>query len=169
MWTSKPKARLSILTLGITTSFFFATPLAATEEAWDLLYSVRVEEVVNGDEWRAEKTFPDELAAARDDFEIEGYLVPIIAQAEMTILILSEYPADCPFCGGGGYGPGLEVHMRDPLPDMPEFSPLRVRGTLEFIDDPETFQAYVLKDAVQLESTGGREHLLFGDRLLPHE
>jgi len=150
MWTWKRKARWNILTLGIITSLLAAPPVIADEAAWDLLSSVKIDEVADGDSWKAIKEFPDELAAARESFEIQGFTVPILAQSEQLIVLLVEYPADCPFCGGGGYGQGLEVHMRDPLPDMPEFSPLRVRGTLVFVEDPETFHAFLLDDAVPI-------------------
>lgn len=156
MW--KLKARKNILTLGIITSLLAPAPLAAEEAAWDLLYSVKITEVVEGDTWRAEKTFPDDLAKVQDGFEIEGYVVPVIAQPDLSVFLMVEYPADCPFCGGGGYGPGLEVHMRNPLPDLPEFAPLRVRGYLALIDDPETFQAFCLKDAVPIEGAAVQRH-----------
>ncbi|MEL6168001.1 MAG: hypothetical protein AAFR35_04875 [Pseudomonadota bacterium] len=117
-------------------------------EAWQLLAKVDVREVTDGDTWRAEKKYPRALQSAADTFQISGYFVPIEAQAWIQSFVLVETPLDCPFCGGGGYGPVLEVQLKRPLRDMPEFSQITVRGTLDFITDPETFQAFRLVDAV---------------------
>ena len=143
----------TILTLAITTSaaaWAQATP--DSDAPWRLLAEVEIEEVIDGLDWRAEKTFPDALrAAAGQAFEIAGFFVPVTAEAYTRTFLLVQDPADCPFCGSGGYGPVVEVHMRHPLPDMPEFSPLSLRGDLILIDDPETFQLYRLEDAVRID------------------
>ncbi|MEM9524920.1 MAG: hypothetical protein AAF982_13230, partial [Pseudomonadota bacterium] len=53
----------------------------------------------------------------------------------------------CPFCGSGGYGPVLEVNLKRPLPALPEFSRVTVRGPLTLIDDPETLQMFRMQGA----------------------
>ena len=119
---------------------------------WRLLAAVEITEIIDGLNWRAEKSFPDALrAAAEESFEIGGFLVPISAEAYIETFLLVQDPADCPFCGTGGYGPVVEVWMRHPLPDMPEFTQLSLRGDLVLIDDPETFQTYRLEDAVRID------------------
>lgn len=90
-------------------------------------------------------------AGATEPVEIGGFFVPISAEAYIETFLLVQDPADCPFCGNGVYGPIVEVRMRHPLPDLPEFAPLSLRGDLVLIDDPETFQVYRLDDAVRLD------------------
>lgn len=130
-----------------------ASPLlAGSEENWQLLGSVEIKEIITGDQWRVEKTFPPALKGAAKDFEIEGFFVPVLAEGEIRQFLLVEDPADCPFCGNGGYGPVLEVHTRRPVPDMPEFTVMTVKGQLEFVEDPETMQLFKLTEARILRS-----------------
>lgn len=156
MSRSNPRMRATILTLAITTSAAaWAQEGPDSDAPWRLLAAVEIEEVIDGLDWRAEKTFPDALlAAAEEEFEIDGFFIPISAEAYVETFLLVQDPADCPFCGsGGGYGPVVEVHMRHPLPDMPEFAQLSLRGDLVLIDDPETFQVYRLEDAVRIDGS----------------
>ena len=115
--------------------------------AWDLLRTAEVREEGDGADWRAVKIIPDSLRAASEGFTVTGFLVPILAEAELTTFLLVEQPENCPFCGNGGYGPVLEVMMAEPLPDMPEFTELTLQGRLDFNEDPYTFQLYRLQDA----------------------
>lgn len=153
MSRSNLRMRATILTLVITTSAAaWAQEVPDSDAPWRLLAEVEIKEVIDGLDWRAEKTFPDALvAAAEQEFEIGGFFIPVSAEAYIETFLLVQDPADCPFCGNGGYGPVVEVHMRHPLPDMPEFSPLSLRGDLVLIDDPETFQTYRLDDAVRID------------------
>lgn len=131
----------NILTLVTTTSLIGAAcALSAQPQNWQLLGAISFEEVEADGQWRVEKEFPDALRAATDGFTITGYYVPIEAQAYVTQFLLVPDPADCPFCGSNGYGISLEVHMDQPLPDMPEATELTITGVLELIDDPETYQ-----------------------------
>ena len=148
--------RALILTLVTLTSVAAASwafeevtsPLSIAESpGWDLLTSVEIEEIGQDDTWSVRKTFPPELVAAAPDFRIEGYLVPIFAEPEISNFILVQDPQDCPFCGSSGYGPVLEVVMKRALPDMPQFTILALKGTLELVEDPATTQAYRLVDA----------------------
>lgn len=134
-------------------ALLLASPLhAGSEENWRLLGSVEMKEIINGDQWRVEKTFPQALKDASKDFEIEGFFVPVLAEGEIRQFLLVEDPADCPFCGNGGYGPVLEVHTRRPVPDLPEFTVMTIRGQLEFVEDPETMQLFKLTGARILRS-----------------
>ena len=150
MLTSRLKARSSIPMLAIITSIAFAATPSLAADPWDMLARVDIEETIDGDIWRAEKTFPPELVAAAEGFEIEGFLVPILPEAYITTFLLVEDPADCPFCGSGGYGPTLEVHLKSPLSDIPEFTRVTVRGDLVLIEDPETTQSARLENAIPI-------------------
>jgi len=123
-----------------------ATPPAV--DPWGLIAGVEYSEVINGDDWRVEKTLPAPLvAAAEAPFTVTGYYVPIEAQAYVTNYLLVPDPANCPFCGSSGIGVLLEVFAADPMPDLPEGTELTVTGTLELVDDPYTYQAVKLVDA----------------------
>lgn len=132
-------------------AFAAATETADPEAPWRLLNTAEFEEIINGDDWRVKKTIPPELRAAARDFQITGFFVPVLAQGEVTEFLLVEDPADCPFCGNGGYGPVLEVHAKRPMPDMGEFTEITLRGQLEFNMSPETLQLFRLKDAILLD------------------
>lgn len=127
-----------------------AAPIARAQdaEAWQLLNTAEFKEIIEGDNWRVEKTIPAPLKAAAKDFEITGFFVPVLAQGEITEFLLVEDPADCPFCGSGGYGPVLEVTSKRPMPDLAEFAKITLRGQLEFNESPETLQLFRLKDAI---------------------
>ena len=104
--------------------------------------------MIEGDTYAAIKTFPPALIARQDDFEITGFVVPITAEPFIQTFILVEDPANCPFCGGSGYGPVLEVQLKRPIGTLTEFTELTVEGRLELIEDPETFQSYRMVDAI---------------------
>ena len=148
------KAFANILTL-VTSTSATCLPAAAPADAaaWRLLGTVQIEEHVDGDLWRVDKTFPEPLRAAAEGFTITGYYIPIVAEPYVSQFVLVEDPANCPFCGVGGYGPVLEVHLDRPMPDLPEFTPVTLRGDLQFVEDDDTLQLYRLRDARVL-STG---------------
>ncbi|MEL7344052.1 MAG: hypothetical protein AAFN59_04220 [Pseudomonadota bacterium] len=139
---------MSILTLGTTTEAI------GDEAGWDLLTSVKITEVGEGLDWRAEKTFSEDIRAAADAFQISGFVVPIVPEPYVQTFLLVAEPEDCPFCGSSGYGPVLEVHLKRPLAGLTEFAELTVRGQLELIDDPMTFQAYRLLEAIPVGPDG---------------
>ncbi|MEL6913258.1 MAG: hypothetical protein AAFP13_02030 [Pseudomonadota bacterium] len=140
------KALPAALAAGLATAA--AAEFWDSDAAWNLLNLASVSEAVVDDTWFAVKAFPEELRAATDDFLIEGYVVPILAEPEISSFILVQDPENCPFCGtGSGYAPVLEVILGEPIPSVEEFSRIRVQGELELIDDPQTFQMFVLVNA----------------------
>lgn len=143
--TFLPLALASILTLGT------STDPSGAEEGWDLLGAIEIRETEANGRWAVEKTFPDALLAKTDSFEITGYYVPVEAQAYVRSFLLVPDPADCPFCGNGGYGPTLEVQMRKAMPDIAEGTLITIRGTLRLIDSDETYQSAILTEGVLLD------------------
>lgn len=152
MSTTTPLHRSVFGALSIAAALLCSHAAGAEEEnGWTLLRLAQIDEEGEGDAWRAVKIFPEPLRAAAQDFEITGFIVPILAEPELTHFLLVEQPEDCPFCGSAGYAPTLEVTMARALPDLPEFTQITLRGTLEFIEDPQTFQLYRLVDARPLD------------------
>ena len=152
-----------ILMLGITTSVVVAGTVflasgsggnaAQERDGWSLLAAVEIEEVIEGESYQAIKTYPAALLKVTDGFEITGYVVPLAAEPYMPPFMLVEDPANCPFCGSSaGYGPILEVRLKRPIAEMTEFSEVRVRGRIELIVDPKTYQSYRLVVAFSLNS-----------------
>ena len=149
---SKSKLKTLALTLTLVTTTEAAAESFDSDAAWNLLNTATVREKIENDRWEAIKVFPDALRAATRNFEVQGYVVPVLPEARMSQFILVQDPENCPFCGNGaGYGPVLEVMMDKPIPSVPEFSQLKVAGTLELIDDPETFQMFRLTGARTLD------------------
>jgi len=118
------------------------------DEAWALLSSAEGRETGMDDTWRVIKTFPEELRAATADFTISGFLVPITAQGDLKDLILVQNPAACPFCGGEGYGPVLEVSLKRGIDWLPEFTRVTVRGRLELLEEDNTAQMFRMVDGI---------------------
>ncbi|SFH34692.1 hypothetical protein SAMN04488020_110136 [Palleronia marisminoris] len=139
--------RALILTLVTLTS-----PALAAPQGWSLLETIEIREEIDGDEWRAVKTFPDAVHDRAMGFRITGYVVPIEAEAYITTFLLVKDPANCPFCGTATDAPVIEVHLSKPLPDMPEFAEITVEGDLEFVDDPHTLQAVIMRDARKVQA-----------------
>lgn len=154
MWRSKHLKRKIIATLVIITSTVWAHAALTTSvpvDGWDILRLATVDEAGENENWRAIKTFPAKLRAASNAFKIDGFVVPVLPEPFLTQFILVEDPDNCPFCGSSGYGPVLDVTMKRPLPDLPEFTRVILSGTLELNEDPDTFQMYRLVDAVLIE------------------
>ena len=153
MAVSRLKATLSALalTLAAASASVVAAELYDPDAAWNLLNMATVAEKIENDRWMAVKTFPEPLRAAAEDFEIEGYVVPILAEPEISAFILVQDPENCPFCGtGSGYAPVLEVILESTMPAVEEFSRIKVTGDLELISDPDTYQMFKLVGAKPL-------------------
>ena len=131
----------SILTLGITTSVW------AEPAAWELISKIEIKEIETESRWLVKKSYPEALRAQADSFQIRGFYVPVEAQAYVKSFLLVPDPADCPFCGNGGYGLSLEVHVSKPMPDIAEGTDITVAGRLELVDSDETYQAVILREA----------------------
>ena len=132
----------SILMLGTTTDRASAEPAS-----WELISKIEITEIEKTDRWEVTKTYPAELRDMADSFRIRGYYVPVKALAFVQSFLLVADPADCPFCGNGGYGLSLEVHVRKAMPDLPEGTDITVEGRLELLDSDDTYQAVILRDA----------------------
>lgn len=121
-------------------------------EAWQLLASIEAIDTSDTILPNMIKTFPDDLRAAADDFQIEGYLIRFVAEPYLQDFIIIPDPPNCLYCGGAGYGPYLEVNMKAPLDDdIPDYTKLTLRGTLELIEDPSVYDNAKLIDAILID------------------
>ena len=146
-----PAIRTSLAWLSALAWAALAAPAAA--DAWDLLAAIEVEEVQVEDRWEARKTYPAALIDAAGGFTVTGHVVPVVPEAALRTFLLVPDPDDCPFCGSAGYGPSLEVTMRRAL-DAEEGERVTLRGELEIVADPDTWQAVRLTDAVPAAHPG---------------
>ena len=125
--------------------------LGHQEPAWELLASIQIEDTSDDILPHMIKTFPKPVRDAAEEFVIEGYLIRFVAEPYLQEFMIVPDPPECPFCGGAGYGPYLEVNTRQPLDDLPDYTKLSLIGQLEFIEDPTVYDAVKLVDAVLLK------------------
>lgn len=128
---------------------FGATATAATAQpdAWHLLNQIGIEEIVTETTYEVRKTYPAEIENGVKDFEITGYAAPMIPGEAVRELILVSDMGLCPFCGSADHGASLQVSLADPIAMGDEAQRITLRGTLNRVDDPETWQAVILQDA----------------------
>jgi len=81
------------------------------------------------------------------EFEITGYAVPLTPGELISDLILVSDIGSCPFCGSLDHGASLEVTLAEAIPAFEDSTRLSLRGTLEPVTDPETWQAAILRNA----------------------
>ena len=130
-----------------------ASALAPPPEAaaWELLSRIQVEERIDGDDYAVVKRFPPEIENGAPVFEISGFLIPVGVGAETTEFMLVPEAGMCPFCGSSEHGTAIEVSLAEPLAvdAIGEDATKRVvlRGALQTVTDPQTFQAFYMTDA----------------------
>ncbi|MCF2872139.1 hypothetical protein L0664_13770 [Octadecabacter sp. G9-8] len=120
-----------------------------TAAQWDLLAQIEVEEIVTETTYEVRKVFPSAIENGVDQFDISGYLVPLSDGVEISDFILISDMGFCPFCGSPEHGTSLQVSMADPI-TFEEGKRVTLRGALETVTDPETWQTTVLTGAQAL-------------------
>ncbi|AGI67755.1 hypothetical protein OAN307_c21230 [Octadecabacter antarcticus 307] len=115
--------------------------------SWDLLAAILIEEIVTDTTYEVRKIFPAAVENGIDQFDITGYVVPLTNGPEITDFILVSDMGFCPFCGSPEHGTSLQVTMADPLTGFEEGSRITLRGALQAVTDPETWQTTVMTDA----------------------
>ncbi|MBU2993792.1 hypothetical protein Q4555_11850 [Octadecabacter sp. 1_MG-2023] len=134
--------------IALSAPFALATGATAeqTSDAWDLLAAIEVDEVITGTSYEVRKVFPTAVENGIEQFDITGYLVPLAEGAEITDFILISDIGFCPFCGSPEHGTSLQVSMADPI-GYEDGTRVTLRGALEAVTDPETFQTTIMRDA----------------------
>ena len=135
-------------TLALTT-VLGATAGAAQAESdpWALLSQIEIEEIVTETSYEVRKVFPAAIENGIEVFDITGYAVPLSPEGEVRELMLVADMGDCPFCGSSEHGGSLMVQLAEPLAGLEEGQRITLRGALEAVTDPETWQAAVMKGA----------------------
>lgn len=131
-------------------AIFGATATAAAaqpEDAWHLLNQIGIEEIVTETSYEVRKTYPAGIENGVQGFEITGYAAPMIPGDMVRDLILVSYMGLCPLCGSADHGANLQVTLAQPVAMTDEMQRITLRGTLNRVDDPETWQAVILQDA----------------------
>jgi hypothetical protein len=117
-----------------------------TTKSWELLSAIKVEEIVTDTTYEVRKIFPTEIKNGIDQFDITGYIVPLTDEPNISNFILVSDMA-CPFCGSPEHGTSLQVKMTNPLKGFEEGTRITLRGALQAVTDPETWQTTIMINA----------------------
>lgn len=125
-----------------------ATPaLAQPGDIWDLIGQIQIDELVTEDSYEVRKSFPAGISETDQEIEISGYVAPMFPGEQVRELIMVSDMGFCPFCGDPDHGASLQVSLADPIGMIDEGQRITLRGQLSRVNDPETWQAVVLKGA----------------------
>ncbi|HCP80860.1 MAG TPA: hypothetical protein DIT67_04440 [Octadecabacter sp.] len=113
---------------------------------WDLLSQIEVDEIITETSYEVRKVFPSSIENGVEQFDISGYLVPLNEGAEISDFILISDMGFCPFCGSPEHGTSLQVSMAAPI-TFEEGKRVTLRGALETVTDPQTWQTTLLNNA----------------------
>lgn len=134
--------------LGAQTAPTFANTIGSERaDIWALLSEIQIEEVVSDTSYRVNKTWPKGLSGDLENVEITGYAVPMFPGDSVKELILSSDVGFCPLCGSPDHGATLQVTLDDPIPGFEDGQRITLTGTLERVEDSETWQAAHLTSA----------------------
>lgn len=129
--------------LAVTGGVAFADNTAS----WDLLAAIEIEEVITDTTYEVRKVFPAAVENGIEQFDITGYIVPLTGGTDISEFILVSDMGFCPFCGSPEHGTSLQVSMAEPLMGVEEGSRITLRGALEPVNDPETWQTTIMTNA----------------------
>lgn len=137
-----------------TAALSFASPGVAQSvesPAWDTLAAITVEEIITDTSYEARKTYPSEIEGGVAEFDITGFAVPLGGSENVREFMIVSDMGFCPFCGDPEHATALQVTLTEPIPFVEDGMRLSLRGALEPIKDPQTFQSVILRDAVVIE------------------
>lgn len=141
--------KCSVSALALTTPMILGASMVFADDTaapWDLLAAIEIEEIITDTTYEVRKVFPSAIENGIDQFDISGYLVPLSDGVEISDFILISDMGFCPFCGSPEHGTSLQVSMADPIV-FEEGKRITLRGVLETVTDPETWQTTVLTGA----------------------
>lgn len=146
--------KTSVSTLALSTPFMVLSGAAMADQSlapaldpWDLLAQVEIEEIMTETSYEVRKVFPSAIEDGIEAFDITGYVVPLSDGPDLTDFILVSDMGFCPFCGSPEHGTSLQVSMASPTAGLEEGTRVTLRGALEAVTDPETFQSTIMRNA----------------------
>ena len=119
----------------------------ASTDAWEMLKQITIDEHVTETTYEVSKTFPAAMQPEGTEVEITGYATPRLPGETMGELLLVSDMGLCPLCGSLDHGAGLQVMLSSDIPTIEEGTRITLRGTLNRVTDPETWQAAILENA----------------------
>ena len=119
--------------------------------AWDVLAAIEIEEIVTETTYQVRKIFPAEIKDGVAQFDITGFAVPLGDTRNVRDFMLVSDIGFCPFCGDPAHGTALQVTLAAPLDVVEEGTRLTLRGALETIQDDQTWQSAIMRDAVVID------------------
>ncbi len=144
------KTTVSCLALSAPFTLLSGATWADQSAPWDLLAEVEIEEIITDTSYEVRKVFPAAIEDGIETFDITGYVVPLTDGVDITDFILISDMGFCPFCGSPEHGTSLQVSMASPTPLL-EGARVTLRGSLEAVIDPETFQSTILNNATLID------------------
>lgn len=141
-------SRLALATaLGAT-----ATGALAGNDGWQLLQGITIDEIVTDTSYEVKKGYPEHLENGIPGMQLTGYAVPLTPGDEIRELVLVADMGICPFCGGLDHTATIQVNLDQPIVGLEEGTRITLRGDMEPVRDPETWQAVRLNNAVLVKS-----------------
>ncbi|MDX8352302.1 hypothetical protein [Cognatiyoonia sp. IB215182] len=143
------------LTMSVSATALAAASPALAERidspAWDAIQGIEIEEIITENSYEVRKVFPSEIKDGVEQFDITGFAVPLGDTSNVREFMLVSDMGFCPFCGDPDHGAALQVSLTEPMPFVMEGMRLSLRGSLETIDDPQTWQSTIMRDAVVID------------------
>lgn len=124
---------------------------AQPSTAWDVLAGIEIEEIVTETSYEVRKVFPADVKNGIPQFDITGFAVPMSLGEDVSEILLVSDMGFCPFCGSPEHGTSLQVSLASPIAGLEEGTRLTLRGQLNAITDPQTFQTAIMTDAIVID------------------
>lgn len=145
-----PVSRIA-LTAGLSataTTAFTATSAFADNSGWETLGKITIDEIVTEQSYEVRKSYPEALPPEGVEMELTGYAIPMYPGEEVTELLMVSDMGLCPFCGSGEHGASLQVTLEAPIAMINEEMRITVKGVMNRVNDPETWQAVKMENAI---------------------
>ncbi|MEM6308353.1 MAG: hypothetical protein AAF701_10255 [Pseudomonadota bacterium] len=127
-----------------------AVGLPVDDAAWDVVRAVDIQEIVTDTTYEVRKTFPTVVDGGIAQFQLTGFVRLTQSDKNVDEFILVSDMGYCPYCGDADHGAALQINLSSFEEEMFEGDRITVMGDLTPIYDRDTWQAYVLQNALVL-------------------
>ncbi|WP_417247936.1 hypothetical protein [Celeribacter sp.] len=135
------------LSAGATATFTFGTAAFGDTSGWEVIQQITIDEIVTEQTYEVRKSYPKALPAEGVEMELTGYVVPMYPGEKITELLMVSDMGLCPFCGSADHGASLQITLAEPITTIDEGARITVRGIMDRVNDPETWQAVKMNNA----------------------